>query len=109
NHAQKILQRKNISCQTADAAPAILLSPYPSTMDQSAPHQHIDPAWRIGMVVGFATTVVMWLIAFFLHLQGLTADPAVTGVALLAAQFGGSALAGRFTAPDRSHWKLGLC
>lgn len=78
-------------------------------MDQSAPHQHIDPAWRIGMVVGFAATVVMWLIAFFLHLQGLTADPAVTGVALLATQFGGSALAGRFTAPDRSHWKLGLC
>ncbi len=66
------------------------------------------PAWRIGMVIGFATTVVMWLIAFFMHLQGLTAEPWVTGVALLFAQFGGSILAGRFASQGRSAWKLGL-
>ncbi|XOV75370.1 MAG: hypothetical protein ACFHWZ_18550 [Phycisphaerales bacterium] len=66
------------------------------------------PAWRIGIVVGFATTVVMWLIAFFLHLQGLTAEPWLTGVALILAQTGGSVLAGRYASRDRTAWKLGL-
>lgn len=77
-------------------------------MQSTQPSRTQYPAWRVGVVVGFATTVVMWLIAFFLHLQGLTAEPWLTGVALILAQTGGSVLVGRFASSDRSAWKLGL-
>lgn len=77
-------------------------------MQESHTDQRLYPAWRIGVVLGFATAVVMWLIAFFLHLRGLTAEPWVTGVALLFAQFGGAMLAGAFAGTQRQPWKLGL-
>lgn len=77
-------------------------------MQSTQPSRTLYPAWRVGVVVGFATTVVMWLIAFFLHLQGLTAEPWLTGVLLILAQTGGSVLAGRFASPGRAPWKLGL-
>ena len=84
------------------------VGPYHLIMQSKhAPRSHY-PAWRIGIVVGFATTVVMWLIAFFLHLQGLTAEPWLTGVALILAQTGGSVLAGRYASRGRAAWKLGL-
>lgn len=83
-------------------------APYHSIMQSKHATRSHYPAWRIGIVVGFATTVVMWLIAFFLHLQGLTAEPWLTGVALILAQTGGSVLAGRYASRDRAAWKLGL-
>ncbi|MFU8829886.1 MAG: hypothetical protein ACNA8P_10710, partial [Phycisphaerales bacterium] len=77
-------------------------------MSETAAQPTPYPAWRIGIVVGFATAVVMWLIAFFLHLQGLTADARLTGIALILAQTGGCLLAGRYAGSSRSAWKLGL-
>lgn len=59
-------------------------------------------------MVGFATAVAMWLIAFFLHLQGLTADPRTTGIALIACQIAGGMIAGRFATAARAAGVLGL-
>ena len=51
----------------------------------------------------------MWLIAFFLHLQGLTAEPWLTGVALILAQTGGSVLAGRYASRGSRRVEVGAC
>lgn len=77
-------------------------------MREPTPLPHPYPVWRIGIVLGFATTVVMWLIAFSLHLQGLAADAQFTGIALILAQTGGCLLAGRYAHRSRTAWKLGL-
>ncbi len=66
------------------------------------------PSWRIGIVVGFATAVAMWLIAFFLHLQGLTAHPRTTGLALILCQIAGGLIAGRFAMNAFSAGIIGL-
>jgi len=75
----------------------------------TSPVAHSAPsAWRIGIVVGFATAVAMWLIAFFLHLQGVTTQPRTTGIALMLCQVAGGLIAGRFAMAAWSAGILGL-
>jgi len=77
-------------------------------MDHLPGQRAAYPSWRIGIVIGFATAVAMWLIAFFLHLQGVTAHPRATGIALILCQVTGGLIAGRFAIGLRSAWSLGL-
>ncbi len=49
-----------------------------------SPQPRIGPA----VTIGWATSVAMWLVGFFLHLPGLTAAPAVVGIFLLFIHLG---------------------